>query len=150
VILPLNPVGSGAGYKGKEARRLPTIKPLANLARPPVFATSGALVFSSVAIVATSCRCVRSSGWASATRCWHAGVGQAEPSAADWAVPPWLLLPLGEDPLLRTCKSPGEHGEEKSEAHSCSELRTSVALLENIGRFLLAITENIRLSARII
>jgi hypothetical protein len=60
-----------------------------------------------------------------------------------WAVPPWLLLPLGEDPLLRTCKSPGEHGEEKSEAHSCSELRTSVALLENIGRFLLAITENI-------
>ena len=41
-----------------------------------------ALVFSSVAMVATSGRCVRSSGWASATRCWHAGVGQVEPSAA--------------------------------------------------------------------
>ena len=27
--------------------------------------------------------------------------------------------------------------------HRCSELRTSVALLENISRFLLAITENI-------
>jgi hypothetical protein len=42
----------------------------------------GGPVVSSVARVATSCRCVRASGWARATRCWQAGVGQAAPSAA--------------------------------------------------------------------
>ena len=63
--------------------------PLAHLALPPGVCDFGGPVVSSVAMVATSCRRLRPSGWASATRRWRAVSVRRSRRPPHWAVPPW-------------------------------------------------------------